>query len=164
MSEHYTPTQYNIPADLMEPQPPITPVDRAGNQYHVVNREDVESEQLRSIPDAAKPVFLQSPTGEKAFRSADFKADQDNAYAEREARRNVIYEQMAKRVVAETVIVSHDDVYSRMLSGEDDYEGSVEDAAVHAEETPEERLTRERQNEDSKVWNANIQNYENGKQ
>lgn len=164
MSEYYTPTQYNIPADLMEPQPPRTPLDRAGNQYHVVNREDVESEQLRSIPEAAQPVFLQSPIGEKAVRLADFKADQDNAYAEREMRRNMIYEQMAKQVVAETVTVSHDDVYDRMLSGEGAHEGSVAAAAVRAEETPEEKLTRERQNEDSKVWNANIQNYENGKQ
>ncbi len=164
MSERYTAAQYNVPLELMEPQAPITERDRAGNQYHVVNSEYVESEQLRSIPETANPVFLQSPVGEKAVRGAEFALTQENAYAERESRRNILYERMAKEAVAASVEINHDDTYGRMLNGAIEHVGNVADAAVRPEETPEDKLMRERQNDDQRTWNANIQNYENGKQ
>ena len=168
MSERYTPAQYNVPLELMEPQAPVTPLDSRGNQFHVVNREDIEDAERRLIPASddpeMNPVFLQSPTEEMVKRSSEFSRWQENAYAERESRRNILYERMAKEAVAASVEINHDDTFGRMLNGAIEHVGNVADAAVRPEETPEDKLMRERRNDDQRTWNANIQNYENGKQ
>jgi hypothetical protein len=54
--------------------------------------------------------------------------------------------------------------YDGWFDTSSDLAGSVEDAAVRTEESPEEKLMRERRNDDQRAWNANIQDYENGKQ
>jgi hypothetical protein len=158
MSEHLSPANYNIPADLMEPQPPITP-----EGFHVVDRQKIESSDLRAVPDHLNPVFLQSDNAEKVVKGgegSEFLQSQENAYAEREARRTMLNEQMASRALQQVVERPRDTTYDDLFSTEDDGTKSVEGAAVRSEKTLEEL----RRQEDMSVWNGNIQDFKNGKQ
>lgn len=163
MSEKINPNTYLLPAEFMEPQRPVTP-----DGYSVVDRDKIESERLRTIPDSLSPVFMQSETGEKAVKSSEFRIVQDAAYAEREKNRNAWIERSLGSVAldgsVENPIDGADDTMDKLFDPNYDAESlSVEGAAVRPELTEEEILEANRKSSDAAAWQANIVAHERSK-
>lgn len=163
MSEKIDHNAYLLPAEFMEPQRPVTP-----DGYSVVDRNKIESEQLRAIPDSLSPVFMQSETGEKAVKSGDFIETQDAAYAEREKNRNAWIERSLGGVAldgsVENPIDGIDDATDKLFDLSYDAEAlPIEGAAVRPELTEEEILEANRKKSDAATWQANIAAHEQSK-
>lgn len=163
MSEKINHNTYLLPAEFMEPQRPVTP-----DGYSVVDRNKIESEQLRAIPDSLSPVYMQSETGEKAVKGSDFTKTQDAAYVEREKNRNAWIERSLGSVAlddsVENPIDGIADATDRLFDLNYDAEAlSIEGAAVRPELTEEAILEANRKNNDAAVWQANIVAHERSK-
>lgn len=163
MSEKIHPNSYLLPAEFMEPQRPVTP-----EGYMVTSRKNIQSEELRSIPDELHPVYMRSATSEKVVKGgegSEFNELQKAAYAEREKNRNAWIERsLGEAAVEITVEMPTDNSMDRLLDPDFDAEAlSIEDAAVRPERTEEEILEEQRKNSDAMDWNANNAKYQHSK-